>query len=147
MHNFLILLIAAFLCGCSSTIPERYSAAPTRCLVQGVATGKGDAFNRFMFGQLVPGEPTGVTHVRIRSVDGGEVLWERGYHLGDRVWLQPGVHRLSVMCSTKYSWGAITAGADVDMDVQPGYSYFLAAGPLKGVSDTPHVEVTKKEAK
>jgi hypothetical protein len=146
MNKIPIFLLAVFVSSCS-TLPQQYAASANRILVQGVATGKGDAFNRFMFGQLVPGEPTGVTHVQIRSVDGGDVIWVRGYHLGDKVWLEPGVHKVSVMCCTSYSWGKIMAGTDVDLDVQTGYTYFLAASALKSASDKPHVEVTKKESK
>jgi hypothetical protein len=83
----------------------------------------------------------------IRAVDGGEVLWVRGYHLGDKVWLERGVHKVSVMCSTSTSWGAYTIGTEVQVDVQPGFTYSLTTDPIKNVSDTPHITVTKKESK
>ncbi len=41
----------------------------------------------------------------------------------------------------------MTAGTDVDLNVQPGFTYLLAADQLKSVSDKPHVEVTKKAVK
>jgi hypothetical protein len=85
--------------------------------------------------------------VQIRAVDGGDVIWVRGYHIGDKVWLEPGVHKVSVMCSTSTSWGAYTIGTEVEVDVQAGYTYFLKSDPIKSIRDTPHVEVTKKESK
>ena len=126
MNKILVLLFTAFISGCS-TLPEQYAASPTRCLVRGVSTGD--------------------SSVQIRAVDGGDVIWVRGYHLGDTVWLEPGVHKVSVMCSTSTSWGAYTIGTEVEVDVQAGYTYFLAIDPIKGIHDTPHVEVTKKESK
>src|SRR4051794_26133560 len=124
MNRILFFLVAAFLTGCS-TLPEGYSASPTRALVRGVSTG--------------------CSSVLIRAVDGGEVLWVRGYHLGDKVWLEPGVHKISVMCTTRTSWGAYTAGAEAEVDVQPGFTYFLATDPIHSASDNPHVTVMKKE--
>jgi len=71
----------------------------------------------------------------------------RGYHLGDKVWLEPGVHKVSVMCTTSTSWGADMVGAEVEVDVQPGFTYFLATDPIQNTSDKPHITVTKKEAR
>lgn len=126
MNKLLILFAAAFISGCSS-LPPKYSAAPTRFLVRGVSTGN--------------------FSVLIRAVDGGEVLWVRGYHLGDKVWLEPGVHKISVMCSTSTSWGAYTVGAEAEVDVQAGYTYFLTTDPIKSISDKPQIKVAKKESK
>jgi hypothetical protein len=120
-----LLFIAVILCGCS-TLPQQYSASPTRCLVQGVSAED--------------------TSVQIRSVDGGNVIYVRSGHIGDRVWLEPGAHKVSVTVSTEYKAGLYTVDADIEVDVQPGYTYFLTASPFKGVG-TPHVEVTKKESK
>ena len=89
------------------------------------------------------GKSTGSSSVLIRAVDGGEVIWVRGYHLGDKVWLEPS-HKVSVMCSTSTSWGAYTVGTEVDVNVQPGFTYLLTTDPIKSVSDKPHVSVTKK---
>ena len=85
--------------------------------------------------------------MQIRAVDGGDVIWVRGYHIGDKVWLEPGLHKVSVMCSTSTSWGAYTIGTEVEVDVQAGYTYFLTTDPIKSIHDTPHIEVTKKESK
>ena len=158
MNKILILLIAAFGCSCS-TLPEQYSASPTRCLVQGVFTVepvKKDTFSHAMLGVLDPNDhtplttqkPTWTSHVQINSVDGGEILWVRGYHLGDKVWLEPGVHKLLVMCTTEYSWGSIMVGTQVEVDIQPGYKYFLTLrNPIKSTSDKPQVDVSKEESK
>ncbi len=126
MNRILFVLFAAILTGCS-TLPEQYSASPTRVLVRGVSTGS--------------------SSVLIRAVDGGEVIWVRGYHLGDRVWLEPGVHRVSVMCSTSTSWGAYTVGTEVEVNAEVGFTYLLTTDPIKSASNKPHVTVTKKENK
>jgi len=157
MNKIPIFLLAVLVSGCGS-LPPQYSASPTRCLVQGISTAqpvKKETVGHLMFGMLDPNDPTPVgshrptwtTQALIRSVDGGNILWVRGYHLGDKVWLEPGVHKLSVICSTSYDWGTMTRGVDVDMDIHPGYTYFLAASQIKDTSDIPHVEVTKKESK
>jgi hypothetical protein len=126
MNKIIIILFAAFVSGCS-TLPEQYAASPTRSLVQGVSTAN--------------------SSVQIRAVDGGDVIWVRDYQIGDKVWLEPGIHKVSVMCSTSTSWGAYTAGAEVEVDVQPGYTYFLTADPIKSISEKPHVQVAKKKSK
>jgi hypothetical protein len=152
-----ILMLAVLISGCGS-LPTQYSASPTRCLVQGVSANepvKKDSLGHLMFGMLDPNDPTPVTshrptwttHVLIRTVDDGEILWIRGYHLGDKVWLEPGIHKISVMCSTDYSWGTLTRGTDIDLNVKPGCTYFLAASQLKDTADSPHVEVTEKANK
>jgi hypothetical protein len=126
MNRILFFLVAALVTGCG-TLPERYSPSPTRALVRGVSSGS--------------------SSVLIRAIDGGEVLWVRGYHLGDKVWLEPGVHKISVMCTTSTSWGSYMVGAEAEVDVQPGFTYFLATDPIQSATDNPHVTVTKKEAR
>ena len=128
MNKVLILIVAAFGCSCS-TLPEQYSQAPSRCLVEGVTTG----------------DATQVTRVEIANVDGNPLSISSDYqHLAKKVWLEPGVHKLTVTCHTSVSWGTLMDGAKVEIDVQPGYSYYLTSSPLKKVSDKPLVEVTKK---
>ena len=100
--------------------------APNRCLVRGVSA-KGAS-------------------VRIRAVDGGEVLYVGNYSLGDKVWLGPGAHKVSVMCSTSTSWGAYTIGTDVQLTIEPGYTYLLTVDPIKDVMDKPHVVVDKRRS-
>ena len=126
MNKILTLLLAVIISGCS-TLPEQYAASPSRCPVRGVSTGD--------------------SSVQIRAVDGGDVIWVRGYHLGDKVWLEPGIHKVSAMCSTSTSWGAYTIGTEVEVDVQPGYAYYLTTDPIKNIHATPHIEVTKRENK
>jgi hypothetical protein len=126
MNRILFFFVAAFLTGCS-TLPEPYSASPTRALVRGVSTGN--------------------SSVQIRAVDGGEVLWVRGYHLGDKVWLEPGVHKISVMCTTSTSFGSYMVGSEAEVEVQPGFTYFLTSEPIKSGSDKPHITVTKQQSK
>jgi hypothetical protein len=117
-----IFCIAALMCGCSA-LPQQYSAAPTRSLVKGVSL-KG-------------------TSVQIRSVDGGNVIQVRRGQIGDRVWLEPGIHKMLVTCATEENAGLYQVNADVEVNVQPGYAYFLTASPFKGVG-MPHVEVSSK---
>jgi hypothetical protein len=151
MNKIAIILFAVLLSGCR-TLPPQYSASPSRCLVQGISTAepvKKDTFGHLMFGMLDPNDPTPVTSHRpswttealICSIDGGDLLSVR------KVWLEPGVYKLSVMCSTSYSWGTLSRCTDLDLDVQPSYTYFLAASQLKSISDVPHIEVTKEESK
>jgi len=125
----IIPLVAAVLCGCSS-VPQKYSASPTRSLVRGVSADH--------------------SSVQIRSVDGSDATissWISPDHFGDKVWLESGVHKLTVICSTEDDkCGLYTVNADVEVDVQPGFTYLLTASPFKGVG-TPHVTVTKKESK
>ncbi|MBA4150067.1 MAG: hypothetical protein H0X66_18300 [Verrucomicrobia bacterium] len=91
--------------------------------------------------------PTWVTHVHILSVDGGDPLYVRGYNLGKKVWLEPGIHKLQVECTTRYSWGTRMMFADVQIDIQPGYTYLLTTNPLRNESDVAKVEVIKEATK
>ena len=128
MNRILILLIASLVCGCGTMkLPEQYSASPNRSLVQGVSS-RGSS-------------------VQIRAVDGGDVLYVGNYRLGDKVWLEPGTHKVSVMCSTSSSWGSYMAGTDVEITIEAGYSYLLTASPMKSVMDKPHVEVAKQTSR
>jgi hypothetical protein len=126
MNKICLVLLPGLLAGCSS-LPEQYSKSPTRSLVQGVLTYD--------------------SSVLIRSVDGGPVIWVKGHRLGDKVWLEPGLHKISVMCSTSTTWGAYTTGAEVEVEVERGYSYLITTGPIKNKEEKPQVQVTKKEKK
>jgi hypothetical protein len=106
--KILFILLGALLTGCS-TLPEQYAKSPTRSLIKGVSTSN--------------------TEVRIRTVDGGEAILSKGIHLGDKVWLEPGIHKVEVMCTTKTSWGSIISPGEVEIGVQPGYDYFLSTDP------------------
>ena len=125
MNKLFVLLVAALAWGCSTSAPEPSSR--NRALVRGVATGN--------------------TRVLIRSVDGGEVLWTGGYRLGDKVWLQPGRHRLALMCETRDSRQRIVKGAEVELEVEAGYTYSLSVNPLRSVADNPQVSVTTRKGK
>lgn len=119
-----ILAIIALASGVScSSIPQQYSNAPGRSLVRG--------------------ETTSGSRVLIRSVDDGEVLWMRGYSLGDRVWLEPGNHKVSVMCVNDTASGSDMGGTEVKINVQSGAEYLIKARPSKNVGDMPQVDVVK----
>ena len=127
----IIPLVAAALCGCNS-LPQKYSASPTRSLVRGVSADG--------------------TSVQIRSVDGSDanrINWLGSNHPGDKgVSSNASVHKVNVVCSNEdnYKGGSYLVDADVEVDVQPGYTYSLTASPFKGAG-IPHVTVTKRESK
>lgn len=119
-----IFAIIALASGVScSSIPQQYSSAPGRSLVRG--------------------ETTSNSRVLIRSVDDGEVLWMRGHSLGDKVWLEPGHHKVSVMCVTDTAFGSDMGGTEVKVHVQSGVEYLIKARPLKNPGDMPQAEVVK----
>jgi hypothetical protein len=124
MNKLFILFAVALVTGCSA-LPEKYSASASRCLVQGVSSGD--------------------RKVLIRSVDDGEVLWVRGYHLGNKVWVEPGVHKLSLMCEGSHSTGKILIGTEVEIEAVAGYTYYLSAPEPLSLSEKPRIEVTAKK--
>jgi hypothetical protein len=137
MNKILILLIAAFGCSCS-TLPEQYTQAPNRSLVEGVTTK----------------DATEVTRVEIANIDGNPLPVSSDYqHVPKQVWLEPGIHKLVVTCHTSYSWGTLMDGAKVEIDIEAGYSYYLASSAIKLLSaksletTKPQVEITKKTSK
>ena len=117
-----VLLAAVVLTGCG-TLPGQYSAAPTRSLIKGVSTAN--------------------SAVKIRSIDGGDVIYARGINLGDKVWLEPGIHKVDVVCESKHSWGSHFQTVQVEIDVQPGYDYFVSTDPVS----SPPSELLKSSAK
>lgn len=120
-----VLAITALASGvsCTGSLPAAYSNAPGRALVQG--------------------ETTSSSRVLIRSVDDGEVLWMRGYNLGNKVWLEPGHHKVSVMCVNDTANGSNMGGTEVKVNVQAGAEYLIKARPLRNASDMPQAEVVK----
>jgi len=154
MKILAVIFLTGLLSG-SSSLPPQYSASPSRCLMQSVTVVepvKRITFQHAMLGALDPDDhslvvqrrPTWSTHVLIRSVDDGNVLWVHPNRLGDQVRLEPGVHKLSVICSTDYSWGTMSRGPDVDLIVRLGCAYSLATSQLKSMSNIRHVDVTEK---
>lgn len=157
MKKLAAIFLAGLLSGCGS-LPPQYSASPTRCLVQSVTVVepvKQLTFQHAMLGVLDPDDhslvvqrrPSWSTHVLIRSVDGGDILWVRPYHLGGKVWLEPGQHKISVICYTDYSWGTTSRGTDVDLSVKSGCTYSLSASQLKSASDIPYVDAIEEANK
>ena len=126
MHRLLTLIPILLLSGCS-TLPEQYAATPTRSLVKGRSN------------ILTSSE------VQIRSVDDGDVIWVNSYHLGNKVWLEPGSHKISVACTSHYTWGSYMVCTDVTIDVQTGYTYFLSTPQITSPTDKPVITVTKKK--
>jgi hypothetical protein len=123
MKKLLAIIALASGVSCSGSLPAGYSNAPGRSLVKGETT---------------PG-----SRVLIRSVDDGEILWQRGYSLGDRVWLEPGHHKVSVMCVNDRTSGSDMGGTEVKINVQSGAEYLIKARPLKNPGDMPQAEVVK----
>jgi len=94
---------------------------------------------------LVEGSKSSSVHVNIRTVDGGDVLWVRGYRIGNQAWLTPGPHKIGVMCEFFYNWGTkILPGNDVEIDVAQGNTYQLD-GAMS--SDGEDCEVTMRASR
>lgn len=115
-------LAFSLLTACHS-LPPQYAKSPTRSLVKG--------------------DDTGGTSVLIRKVDNSDILWTGNYTLGNKVWLEAGDHKVSVMCSTNTSYGSFMAGTEVDMKISRGTDYLLKVKPMKSVKETPEVEIVK----
>lgn len=106
MEKLTIIILAAMLGGCASLPPE-YSKEPGRCLVKGEAVGNVKAL--------------------IRSVDDGDVLFVRRYNLGNKVWLNPGPHTLSISCVKTESWGSKISHKNILFSAKENHSYGLQA--------------------
>ena len=122
MKHIALLIVAAFCASCS-TLPKQYAKSPTRSLVRG--------------------ESTPNSNVLIRKVDDSDILWVRGYNLGNKVWLEPGTHEVFVMCVTNTSWGSVMGGTEVMVKVEPGAEYLIKAKPGKKTDKKPSAEVVK----
>jgi hypothetical protein len=156
VNRILIIPIAAFTCGCN-TLPEQYSAAPGRSLVEGVATEKKASTKTALFGVLLappdPYEPASTTRVEITNVDGNPLPTTTVFHFANQVWLKPGVHRVTAFCSTAYSDQTLFCGTNIEIAVQSGYIYYLRSKPLEITSahpigiTAPQIEVTEKKIK
>lgn len=122
MKYITLIITVTFGVGCSA-LPKEYSKAPTRSLVRG--------------------ESTPSSNVLIRNVDNGEILWRGTNNLGNEVWLEPGSHKVAVMCVTNTSWGSKMGGAEVVVKVQRGSHYLIKANPMKSSDKTPTASVIK----
>jgi len=110
MKILIRMFFVATLCslsGCVAPLPNEYANSPEKSLVIG---------NR-----------AGSVNVLIRSVDDSEPLFRSGYNLGNKVWLNPGIHTVNVTCIENQSWGQVIAHKDIQIDVKKGYTYELAA--------------------
>ena len=105
MKKVLSLFILNALLSACSTLPSEYSKSPGRTPV---------------VGKRYAGVKT-----QIRSVDNGEILFVRENKLGNKVWLYPGNHILSVTCVAGYPWGCFIDHVDVPLTVKLGYRYEL----------------------
>ena len=122
MKYIALIFAVTFGVGCSA-LPKEYSKAPTRSLVRG--------------------ESTPSSNVLIRKVDDGEMLWRGANNLGNDVWLEPGSHKVAVMCVTNTSWGSRMGGAEVVVKVQQGSEYLIKANPMKSSDKKPTASVIK----
>ena len=95
---------------------------------------------------LVRGEMTDLSDVRIRSVDGGEVLWLGKKGLSTEVWLDPGPHRLSLMCTTESRYGPQMAPAELTLEADAGRSYVIHAAALELGQEVCEVSVAGHDA-
>ena len=82
----------------------------------------------------------------ITSVDTAEV------HPTYKIWLEPGLHKLRLMCRTEYNGDLLFSGhviqkiSIVDLDIQAGYKYSLELlSPIRSDSDDPQIDIKKKK--
>lgn len=122
MKHIAFLIVATFCVSCS-TLPKQYAKSPTRSLVRG--------------------ESTSNSKVLIRKVDDSDILWVRGYNLGNKIWLEPGTHEVSVMCVTNTSWGSVMGSTEVTVNVDSGAEYLIKSRPGKRSDKKPLAEVVK----
>ena len=119
-----IAIIIAIALGVSCTaLPTGYSKAPTRSLVRG--------------------ESNRDSNVLIRKVNDGEMIWRGANNLGNEVWLEPGTHKVAVMCITNTSYGSRMGGAEVTVKVVQGSEYLIKANPMKSSDKKPTASVIK----
>src|SRR5262249_50763562 len=126
MNKVAAVLLAALLSGCSSPDlpPPRHPVKPGQCLVLGVTSGGSE--------------------VMIRRVHDGEILWIKDNQLGHEASVAPGSHKIAVTCTTHASWGTRTVEAEVQVEVEPGYTYYLTTGPINDFKTKPRIDVTRK---
>jgi hypothetical protein len=108
------------LCGCVTPLPEDYAKSLQKSLVKGNKVGN--------------------VSTLIRNVDKSDPLFRRGYNLGNKVWLKPGTHTVSVTCIENNSWGQIIKSKNVQVNIKEGYTYELASSYFDG--ETPYVYLT-----
>lgn len=103
-RGLLAVAVAIAVAGCS-TLPQQVEKADGRALVEGTRNSS--------------------VSVLIRTVDGGDVLWINGNDLGSEVWLDPGHHKIEVMCRFQSSWGTRIVPGHVEIDVTTGSTTHL----------------------
>jgi len=101
----LLLILSLATSVCVAKLPPEYRKYKDRILVQGVSEN-------------------GVS-VLIRKVNDSEILFVKGYNLGDKVWLEKGDYKLSVTFMITRSWGQKIESTDVDISVEEGAAYKL----------------------
>jgi len=145
VNRIIPLFIVALICGCRS-LPQEYSKAPGRSLVQGKVTFKNAPFHpkTALFGPFIAPpdpneEPQSHTEVHIINADGHPLPTSNEFYVADKVWLTPGAHQITVFCFTKYLDQVLTRGTNIQIDVQAGYNYYLRSKPLKIVTAHPLV--------
>jgi len=79
---------------------------------------------------LLVGAQASGARVLIKSVDDGPTLWAQPGALGSRVTINPGHHKVAVMCEL----GTHFVDAVVTLDVRPGQTYDLTGAPAEGTN-------------
>lgn len=91
---------------------------------------------------LLKGVDNSEVKVMIRTIDDGEILWVGSYKLGTTATIEPGLHKVSIMCEFKYSWGQKIIHGQTEIDVKPDTIYIVEGKPS---SDDKQCIVTVKE--
>ena len=95
---------------------------------------------------LIQGGSKYGTKVLIRSIDDGDILFIHSYELGDRAWVDPGEHDISVMCNSSFPGGYTLAPGDITFEAKPNFDYTIRPASAHGESRRCSIEVDKSPA-
>lgn len=99
------ILVALLLLGACSSLPASIAKQSGKALVKGVDTAP--------------------LKVMIRTVDDGDILWLGNYKLGTEAWVDPGIHKVNVMCEFHHSWGNKLLPGNIEIETKEGVVYEL----------------------
>jgi hypothetical protein len=116
-NNVLLLILTAILSGCT-TLPVNYAENPEQNLI---------------VGRSCKGVKT-----LIRSIDDGEILYDKKNKLGDEVWVTPGHHSISVACIKKTRQEPIVEFTTIELNIMTNFYYELRTEFIEG---KPNVQV------
>jgi len=85
------------------------------CASNSISRKPGDA--------LLIGENSSSLKVMIRTIDEGDILWVGSYTLGTSAIIEPGNHKVNVMCEFKFSWGTKLVPGNIQINTQSNTDY------------------------